>query len=72
MPSTLGKDLISLISTRASSEDADPLFDLTFEVWRRNGNYLDVPQRVDDLIKQHGSAEQALAALAHEATGQSE
>ena len=69
----LGKKLISLISTRSSTEEADPEFDLAFEVWRRTGNYADVPERVARLIEQHGSAEAALAAFDHEsATERSE
>jgi hypothetical protein len=68
--SELGKRLVSLISTRSSTQEADPEFDLIHEVMRQTDrlNLADVPGRVDRLIKQHGSAERALAALEHETT----
>jgi hypothetical protein len=66
--STLGSTLISLISTRSSTEGPDPYFDLAVEVLRsRRWSLADVPDQVTRLIEQHGSAEQALAALEHEA-----
>jgi hypothetical protein len=71
--SDLGKKLVSLISTRSSTQDPDPGFDLIVEVMRHTDRrYLaDVPKRVDGLIKQYGSAEGALAALEHDASGRS-
>ena len=67
--STLGRSLLSLISTRTSTDEPDPVFDLTHEVMRQTDrwNLADVPAKVDKLIQQHGSAESALAALEHEA-----
>ena len=71
----LGERLISLISTRSSTQDADPEFDLVVEVMRRTDrrDLAEVPRRVAHLKEQHGSAERALAALEHEsATERSE
>jgi hypothetical protein len=72
--SELGKRLVSLISTRASTQEPDPEFDLIHEVMRRSErrDYAGVLLRVGRLIHEHGSAESALAALEHEATGRSE
>jgi hypothetical protein len=75
--STLASTLISILSTRASSEEADPDLDLLIEVLRqRRLGVADVPGEYDRLVKEHGSAEQALAVLEHEvwpeASGRSE
>ena len=69
----LGKRLVSLISTRASTQEPDPDFDLIHEVMRRSErrDITGVLLRVGRLIHEHGSAEAALAALDHEATGKS-
>jgi hypothetical protein len=72
--STLSEQLISIISTRASSQGADPELDLTIEMLRRHRDLTEVLLRKDQLIEQHGSAEKALAVLEHEfeASGRSE
>ena len=70
--STLSKQLISLISTRSSTQDPDPEFDLTLEMLRRERDLTEALLRKDQLIEAYGSAEAALAALEHEATGRSD
>ena len=70
--STLGKQLISLISTRSSTQEPDPEFDLTLEMLRRERDLTEALLRKDQLIAAYGSAEAAMAALDHEATGKSE
>jgi hypothetical protein len=71
--SELSKKLVSIISTRSSTQDPDPEFDLIIAVMRQTDRlYLaDVPDKVARLKEQHGSAEGALAALEHEASGRS-
>jgi hypothetical protein len=70
--SELGKKLIDLISTRSSTQEPDPEFDLTLEMLRRERDLTEALLRKDQLIEAYGSAEAALAALEHEATGRSD
>jgi hypothetical protein len=70
--STLSKQLISLISTRSSTQEPDPEFDLTLEMLRRERDLTEALLRKDQLIAAYGSAEAALAVLEHEVTGTSE
>jgi hypothetical protein len=70
--STLSKQLISLISTRSSTQEPDPEFDLTLEMLRRERDLTEALLRKDQLIAAYGSAEAALAVLEHETTGTSE
>jgi hypothetical protein len=63
--------LASIISTRSSTQEADPELDLTFAMLRRY-DLSEALLRKDRMVEQHGSAEAAMAALDHEATGRSD
>jgi hypothetical protein len=70
--STLSEQLVSIITTRSSTQEPDPEFDLTLEMLRRERDLTEALLRKDQLIEVYGSAEAALAVLEHEATGKSE
>ena len=70
--STLSEQLVSIITTRSSTQEPDPEFDLTLEMLRRERDLTEALLRKDQLIAAYGSAEAAMAALDHEATGKSE
>jgi hypothetical protein len=64
--SVLSGVLVSILSTRSSTQDADPQFDLLVEAIRRTNTIKGAPDRVAQWERVHGSAEKALAALEHE------
>jgi hypothetical protein len=72
MMSVLSGMLVSILSTRSSTQDADPEFDLLVEAIRRTNSTKEALDRAAQWEREHGSAEKALAAFEHEATEPSE